>query len=98
MEYIPPSYEAAVARDPWQLIADYIPSSSLCALTRVNRDLNKKFSPFLWGNPAAHFAGEYEDVGSEHRDKVFGTPHLSWLQMDLQTKITQLPLPDSRGH
>ena len=72
MENIPPSYEAAVARDPWQLVAPYISSTSLCALTRVNRALHKQFSPFLWGNPAAHFTGENDDVDSEYRDRVFG--------------------------
>lgn len=82
MENIPPSYEAAVAREPWQLIANYVPSSSLCALSRVNKYLHRTLSPFLWGNPAAHFAGEYEDVGSEHRDKVFGRFHEEYFHLN----------------
>ena len=86
MENIPPSYEAAVAREPWQLIANYVPSSSLCALSRVNKYLHRTLSPFLWGNPAAHFAGEYEDVGSEHRDKVFGRYHYKCFHLNVSIK------------
>ena len=77
MENIPPSYEAAIARDPWKFVAAYIPSSSLCALTRVNHELHEKLSPFLWGNPAAHFTGENDDHGSEYGDRVFGINQLS---------------------
>ena len=72
MENTPPSYGAAIARDPWQLVAPYMPSSLLCNLTRVSHELHRKFSPFLWGNPAAHFTGGSGDLGSEHGDRVFG--------------------------
>ncbi|KAL9131898.1 MAG: hypothetical protein Q9217_000258 [Psora testacea] len=71
MEHIPPSYEAAIARDPWQVVANYIPSSSLCALTRVNRNFHRRFSPLLWGNPAAHFTGDSDDLGSDLGDRIF---------------------------
>ncbi|KAK4695302.1 hypothetical protein P7C71_g2426, partial [Lecanoromycetidae sp. Uapishka_2] len=39
MENIPPSYEVAIARNPWGLIAPYIPSVELCALNRI-RNVN----------------------------------------------------------
>lgn len=62
MENIPPSYETATARNPWQLVAPYIPSTDLCALNRVNRKLHKVFAPYLWGNPASHFGTENDRV------------------------------------
>lgn len=62
MENIPPSYEIAVARNPWALIAHYIPSAELCALNRVNHELHHVFAPCLWGNPASHFGTENDRV------------------------------------
>lgn len=62
MENIPPSYEAAIARNPWQIISPYIPSAELCALNRVNRRLHEVFAPCLWGNPASHFGTENDRV------------------------------------
>ncbi|KAL4975699.1 hypothetical protein BDW66DRAFT_160167 [Aspergillus desertorum] len=35
METVPPPYEFATTRDAWSLIASYIPSSDLCAVTQV---------------------------------------------------------------
>ena len=58
MENIPPSYDAAMARNPWSLIAPIIPSAELCALNRVSRELHNVFAPCLWGNPASHFGTE----------------------------------------
>ena len=62
MENIPPSYEAAVARNPWQIVAPYIPSPELCALNRVSRSLHEVFASYLWGNPASHFGTENDRV------------------------------------
>ena len=62
MENIPPSYESAIARNPWGIIAPYIPSADLCALNRVNRELHQVFAPCLWGNPASHFGTENDRV------------------------------------
>ena len=62
MENIPPSYEIAVARNPWGLVASHIPSADLCALNRVNRELHHVFAPCLWGNPASHFGTENDRV------------------------------------
>lgn len=62
MDIIPPSYESAIARNPWHVIAPYIPSAELCALNRVNRALHEVFAPYLWGNPASHFGTENDRV------------------------------------
>lgn len=62
MENIPPSYEFATARNPWALIAPYVPSAELCALNRVNHELHHVFAPCLWGNPASHFGKENDRV------------------------------------
>ena len=70
MENIPPSYEVAVARDPWTLIAPYIPSADLCALNRVNRAFHHVFAPCLWGNPASHFGTENDRVYGGNKDET----------------------------
>ena len=62
MENVPPSYEIAIARNPWQIVAPYISSNDLCALNRVNHALHKVFAPYLWGNPASHFGTENDRV------------------------------------
>ena len=62
MDNIPPSYESAIARNPWQIVAPYIPSAELCALSRVSQWLHKIFTPYLWGNPASHFGTENDRV------------------------------------
>ena len=67
MENIPPSYELAVARNPWTIIAPFVPSAELCALNRVSRELHYVFAPYLWGNPASHFGTE--------NDRVYGQNH-----------------------
>lgn len=69
MENIPPPYEVAVARNPWALIAPYIPSPDLYALTRVNNELHQVFAPCLWGNPASHFGTENDRVYGGHPDE-----------------------------
>lgn len=62
MENIPPSYEVAVARNPWRLLAPYVRSPELCTLNRVSRELHQVFAPSLWGNPASHFGTEGDRV------------------------------------
>ncbi|KAL4997190.1 hypothetical protein BDV10DRAFT_170028 [Aspergillus recurvatus] len=62
METVPPSYESATTRDAWTIIAQYIPSSDLCAVTLVCRRWHAVFMPFLWGNPASHFGTENDEV------------------------------------
>ncbi|RAL09516.1 leucine rich repeat domain protein [Aspergillus homomorphus CBS 101889] len=58
MDTVPPSYQAATARDAWSIIAQYIPSSDLCAAALVSRRWHELFMPFLWGDPASHFGTE----------------------------------------
>ena len=65
MESIPPSYEEATTRDHWALVAGYIRSSDLCAVSQVSRRWHEIFAPYLWGDPASHFGTE--------NDRVYGT-------------------------
>lgn len=65
MENIPPSYDTAIARNPWSLIAPFVPSTELCALNRVSSEMQNVFAPYLWGNPASHFGTE--------NDRVYGS-------------------------
>ncbi|KAL4781900.1 hypothetical protein BJX76DRAFT_334199 [Aspergillus varians] len=62
METVPPSYESATTRDALSIIAQYIPSSDLCAATLVCQKWHMVFMPFLWGNPASHFGTENDEV------------------------------------
>ncbi|KIW10967.1 hypothetical protein PV08_10266 [Exophiala spinifera] len=52
---VPPSYENAISREAWPIIAPYIPSSDLCSACLVSRKWYSIFVPFLWGDPASHF-------------------------------------------
>lgn len=83
MNDIPPSYEAAVQRDYWIIIAEYLHSSDdLCAASRVCKRWHQIYSPLLWGNPASHFGTE--------NDRVYGQPPSSLLLH--QAYIGQWPL------
>ncbi|KAL5337039.1 hypothetical protein BJX70DRAFT_389567 [Aspergillus crustosus] len=62
METVPPSYQSATTRDAWPIIAQYIPSSDLCAVALVCRRWHVVFMPFLWGNPASHFGTDNDEV------------------------------------
>ncbi|PYH46128.1 leucine rich repeat domain protein [Aspergillus saccharolyticus JOP 1030-1] len=62
MDTVPPSYQSATARDAWSIIAQYIPSSDLCAVALVCRRWHELFMPFLWGDPASHFGTENDAV------------------------------------
>ncbi|KIX00725.1 uncharacterized protein Z518_09790 [Rhinocladiella mackenziei CBS 650.93] len=52
---VPPSYESAVSREAWTIIAPWIPSSDLCSACLVSQKWYSIFVPFLWGDPASHF-------------------------------------------
>lgn len=65
MEANPPSYGQATAVNAWDLIAEYIPSSDLCAAAVVCREWHATFVPHLWGNPASHFGDENDRVYGE---------------------------------
>ena len=75
MEDVPPSYESAVNRNAWNIIAPWIPSSDLCSASLVCRKWHTIFAPFLWGNPASHFGTE--------NDAVYGS--YSIIQHNLQS-------------
>ncbi|KAL9582931.1 MAG: hypothetical protein Q9203_005285 [Teloschistes exilis] len=63
MDDIPPSYEAAIRRDHWSIIAEYVRSSDdLCAASRVCKRWHQIYAPLLWGNPASHFGTENDRV------------------------------------
>ncbi|OJJ47506.1 hypothetical protein ASPZODRAFT_131009 [Penicilliopsis zonata CBS 506.65] len=62
MDEILPSYETAVARDAWVIIAHSIPSRDLCAVSLVCRRWHQLFIPFLWGDPASHFGTDNDAV------------------------------------
>ncbi|KAK5061161.1 hypothetical protein LTR84_007703 [Exophiala bonariae] len=52
---VPPSYESAVSREAWSIIAPWIPSRDLCSACLVCQKWYSIFIPFLWGDPASHF-------------------------------------------
>ncbi|KIY03230.1 uncharacterized protein Z520_01697 [Fonsecaea multimorphosa CBS 102226] len=59
---VPPSYESAVSREAWSIIAPWISSSDLCSACLVSRKWYSIFVPFLWGDPASHFGIENDAV------------------------------------
>ena len=59
---VPPSYDEAVTRDYWSLIARYIDGPDLCEASLVSRSWHQIFAPCLWGNPASHFGTENDRV------------------------------------
>ena len=62
MEDVPPSYDFAVDREVWKIVAHWIPSSDLCSACLVSNKWHSIFIPFLWGDPASHFGAENDAV------------------------------------
>lgn len=62
MEAAPPSYETATLVNPWDLVAEWLPSNDLCSAALVSSSWHTIFTPHLWGNPAAHFGTENDRV------------------------------------
>jgi hypothetical protein len=62
MEDVPPSYQSAINREAWIVIAPYIPSKDLCSACLVCQKWHNIFIPFLWGDPASHFGIENDEV------------------------------------
>lgn len=62
MEDVPPSYQSAVDREAWNVIAPWIPSGDLCSACLVCRKWHSIFVPFLWGDPARHFGIQNDAV------------------------------------
>ena len=62
MEDVPPSYQSAIDREAWNVIAPWITSGDLCSACLVSRKWHSIFVPFLWGDPARHFGIENDAV------------------------------------
>lgn len=62
MEDVPPSYQSAIDREAWTVIAPYIPSKDLCSACLVCQKWHNLFIPSLWGDPASHFGIENDEV------------------------------------
>ena len=62
MEDVPPSYESAIDREAWNVIAPWISSGDLCSACLVSRKWHNIFISFLWGDPASHFGTENDAV------------------------------------
>ncbi|KAF1833798.1 hypothetical protein BDW02DRAFT_598741 [Decorospora gaudefroyi] len=62
MDDLLPSYESAIRRDPWILVAPYLPSQDLCSATLVCKKWHGIFTKSLWGNPASHFGVQNDTV------------------------------------
>jgi hypothetical protein len=72
MDDLLPSYESVMRRDPWVLIAPYLPSQDLCSAALVSRQWHQIFTPSLWGSPASHFGVQ--------NDTVYGKVSTKWGQ------------------
>ncbi|KAF1938648.1 hypothetical protein EJ02DRAFT_457704 [Clathrospora elynae] len=62
MDDLLPSYESVMRRDPWILVAPYLPSETLCSAVLVCQKWHATFTPNLWGNPASHFGVQNDTV------------------------------------
>ena len=62
MEDVPPSYDSAIDREVWKIVAPWIPSSDLCSACLVSKKWHTIFIPFLWGDPASHFGVQNDAV------------------------------------
>ncbi|PVI02322.1 hypothetical protein DM02DRAFT_641326 [Periconia macrospinosa] len=62
MDDLLPSYESTIKQDPWELIAPYLDSQTLCAASLVCQRWHEMFAPHLWGNPASHFGVQNDTV------------------------------------
>ncbi|KAF1913793.1 hypothetical protein BDU57DRAFT_456434 [Ampelomyces quisqualis] len=62
MDDILPSYETAIDQDPWERIAQYLPSDVLCSAALVCRKWHQTMTPQLWGSPASHFGVQNDTV------------------------------------
>ena len=62
MEDVPPSYQSAIDKEVWKIVAPWIPSSDLCSACLVSKKWHTIFIPFLWGDPASHFGAHNDAV------------------------------------
>lgn len=62
MDDLLPSYESAIQRDPWILVAPCLSSDSIYSAALVCKRWHEIFTPHLWGSPASHFGVENDTV------------------------------------
>ncbi|CAI6336001.1 unnamed protein product [Periconia digitata] len=62
MDDLLPSYESAIEQNPWELVAPYLNSQSLCTASLVCQKWHEVFTPHLWGAPASHFGVQNDTV------------------------------------
>ncbi|KAF3000768.1 hypothetical protein E8E13_004906 [Curvularia kusanoi] len=88
MDDLLPSYESAIQKDPWILIAPYLTSDAICTAALVCKKWHKIFTPHLWGSPASHFGVEndtvYVALTRFKRTLPFARPHVRGLTHTLQ--------------
>ncbi|OCK85192.1 leucine rich repeat protein [Lepidopterella palustris CBS 459.81] len=94
MEDAPPSYETAITKDHWKIIAQYIPSRDLCSAALVSQKWHEIFAPHLWGNPASHF-GEQNDTVYVALTRFKRT--LSWARLCVRELTHTLHLPPAHA-
>lgn len=50
-----PTYQAATSRDPWPIIAPYIPAEDLCNTSLTSHALHRALRHLIWASPAPWF-------------------------------------------
>lgn len=75
MDDLLPSYENSIHQDPWALVAQYLPSETLCSAALVCQAWHLIMTPQLWGNPASHFGVQ--------NDTVYGKVRETWWNLRL---------------
>jgi hypothetical protein len=61
----PPSYESALYKELWSIVAPYVHTSGLYNACLVSRSWHHIFSPFLWSHPGSRFGIDNDDVYCE---------------------------------
>ncbi|KAF2756281.1 hypothetical protein EJ05DRAFT_512806 [Pseudovirgaria hyperparasitica] len=89
-----PSYDHAVSRDHWNLVARYIRSRDLCAAVLVCKEWYRILQPHLWGSPASHF-GIANDAAYIALTRFKRT--LSWASLSTRLLTHTLRLPPAHA-
>jgi len=67
MDDLLPSYESTIHQNPWALIAEYLPSETLCSAALVCQTWHTIMVSKLWGKPASHFGEQHDTVYGKAR-------------------------------
>ncbi|OCL11780.1 hypothetical protein AOQ84DRAFT_313335 [Glonium stellatum] len=89
-----PSYETAITKDHWKIVARYIPSRDLCNAALVCQKWHEIFAPQLWGNPASHFGAQNDTV---YVALVRFKRTLSWARLYVRQLTHTLHLPPAHA-